>query len=74
VTFQSVFALKESTQRVSIRNGRKEANDFIKSAEKEGLSEDMAKTAEANIQTLTVSYAKKIDEILDAKETDIMTV
>jgi len=60
--------------KVSIRNGRKEANDFIKSAEKEGLSEDMAKTAEANIQTLTVSYAKKIDEILDAKETDIMTV
>lgn len=60
--------------KVSIRNGRKDANDFIKSAEKDGLSEDMAKTAEASIQTLTSSYAKKVDEILDAKEADIMTL
>jgi ribosome recycling factor len=60
--------------KVSIRNGRKDANDFIKSAEKDGLSEDMAKTAESQVQTLTDTYSKKVDDMLDAKETDIMTV
>ena len=60
--------------KVSIRNGRKDANDFIKSSEKDGLSEDMAKTAEASVQNLTDSYSKKVDEMLDAKEADIMTV
>lgn len=60
--------------RVSIRNARKDANDLIKDAEKEGLSEDMAKTAESQIQDLTNKFTKKVEEILDAKEQDIMTV
>ncbi len=60
--------------KVSVRNGRKDANDFIKLAEKEGLSEDMAKTAEAQIQDLTNKYNATIDEIIAKKEADIMTV
>ena len=60
--------------RVGIRNARKEANDFIKAAKNDGLSEDMAKDGEAEVQTLTDGYIKKIDEILAAKESDIMTV
>lgn len=61
--------------KVSIRNARKEANDFIKSEEKNnGLSEDMAKTAESKIQDLTNSYNSKVDEIIAQKESDIMTV
>ncbi|MCH2199437.1 MAG: ribosome recycling factor [Flavobacteriales bacterium] len=60
--------------KVSIRNARKDANDFIKSAEKDGLSEDMAKTAEGQVQDITNSFTKKIDDICDAKEADIMTV
>ena len=60
--------------RVGIRNARKEANDFIKAAKNDGLSEDMAKDGEGQIQTLTDNYIKKIDEILAAKEADIMTV
>lgn len=62
------------TARVSIRTARKEANDLIKSAEKDGLSEDIAKTAEAKIQELTDTFNKKIEDVLDRKEKDIMTV
>ena len=60
--------------KVSIRNARKDANDFIKEAEKEGLSEDEAKRAEQKVQDLTNAYSVKVDQILDEKEKDIMTV
>ncbi len=60
--------------KVSIRNARKEANDAIKELVKEGLSEDLGKDAENNIQNLTNTYSKKIDELLSLKEEEIMTV
>ena len=60
--------------KVSIRNARKDANDLIKMAEKDGLSEDMAKTAESKVQDITDEFSKKIDTIVDAKEKDVMTV
>jgi ribosome recycling factor len=60
--------------KVSVRNARKDANDFIKAAQKDGLSEDLAKDAEAFIQDMTNNFAKKIDAIISAKEDQIMTV
>lgn len=61
--------------KVSLRNVRREANDFIKSEEKNnGLSEDMAKGAEQKVQDLTNEFSKKIDALIDLKEVDIMTV
>lgn len=60
--------------KVGVRNARKEANDYIKVAEKEGLSEDFAKLAETKIQELTDQYVRKIDAVLDQKEGEIMTV
>ncbi|HET6243750.1 MAG: ribosome recycling factor [Bacteroidetes bacterium] len=60
--------------KVSIRNIRREANESIKKAQKEGLPEDMAKDAEAKIQLFTDSHSTKIDEKLDVKEKEIMTV
>ena len=60
--------------RVSVRNARKEANDFIKAAKSDGLSEDLAKDGESEVQKLTDQFIKKIDEVLSAKEADIMTV
>jgi ribosome recycling factor len=57
-----------------VRNARKDANDFIKAAKSDGLSEDLAKDGEAEVQKLTDSYVKKIDDILAKKESDIMTV
>jgi ribosome recycling factor len=60
--------------KVSIRNCRKQANDEIKQQEKDGLSEDMAKGAEAQIQVLTDQFAKDVEKYTDAKEQEIMTV
>ncbi len=38
------------------------------------VSEDLQKNAEIDIQELTDSYVKRIDDILDVKEKEIMTV
>lgn len=60
--------------RVSLRNARREAKDEFKKMQKEGLPEDDVKRAEQQVQDLTDSYTKKIDEILQKKEEDIMTI
>ena len=60
--------------KISVRNSRKWANDELKKLLKEGLSEDMEKDAEGIVQEHTDEYTKKVDEIIDAKEKDIMTV
>ena len=60
--------------KVSIRSTRKDANNDIKKLEKDGLSEDEAKTAEDEVQKLTDNYGEKIDQIIKAKEEDIMKI
>jgi len=60
--------------KIGIRNARKEANTDIKKLEKEGTSEDICKSAEEEVQELTNSYIKKIDEIFAVKEAEIMKV
>ena len=60
--------------RVSIRNARRDANDELRKMQKEGLPEDLVKTAEQDVQKLTDSYSEKVDELLQKKEDDIMTI
>ena len=60
--------------KVSIRNNRKDAMDFIKELQSDGLSEDDAKVAETDIQDVTNYYNKLIDDYIEAKEKDIMTI
>lgn len=60
--------------KVGIRTFRKDANDKVKQAQKNGLPEDMAKDAEDKIQKLVDSFVVKIDKHLEAKEKEIMTV
>jgi ribosome recycling factor len=60
--------------KVGIRTFRKDANDNVKKAQKNGLPEDMAKDAEDKIQKLVDSFAVKIDKHLEAKEKEIMTI
>ena len=60
--------------KVGIRTFRKDANDNVKKAQKNGLPEDMAKDAEDKIQKLVDSYVVKIDKQLEVKEKEIMTV
>ena len=62
------------TAKVSIRNARRDAIDEFKKMVKNGLPEDASKDAEAEVQKITDAYNKKVDDILLAKEKDIMTV
>ncbi|OIQ21670.1 MAG: ribosome recycling factor [Flavobacterium sp. MedPE-SWcel] len=59
--------------KISIRNARKDANTEIKKLEKEA-SEDMRKDAEDSVQELTNSFIKKVDDLFDVKEVEIMKV
>ncbi len=64
----------ESTK-VSIRNTRREGIDLLKKAQKnEGLSEDGEKEGEDELQKVTDKWVKKVDEVISAKEKEILTV
>ncbi|CDN31975.1 Ribosome recycling factor [Mucinivorans hirudinis] len=63
------------TARVSLRSTRREAIEAIKKAIKaEGLPEDVAKDGEDEAQKMLEKYSKRIDDMLAAKEKEIMTV
>ena len=60
--------------KVVVRNARRDAIELLKKAQKEGMPEDMQKDYEQNVQKETDIFTKKIDELVSAKEKDIMTV
>lgn len=60
--------------KVGIRNARREANEELKSLQKDGLPEDEQKNGEAEVQKLTDEFIEKVDRDIEAKENDIMTV
>lgn len=60
--------------KIVIRNARRDAIDLLKKAQKDGLPEDMEKDFEQKIQKETDAAIKKIDEIVSAKEKEILTV
>lgn len=60
--------------RVAIRNIRRDAIEHIKKAQKNGLSEDAAKDAEAEVQELTNKYISMVEKHLVAKEKEIMAI
>ncbi len=60
--------------RVSIRNLRRDGMDQIKKAKTDGLSEDDQKIWETEVQDLTNSYIKQIDDALENKQAEIMQV
>lgn len=60
--------------KVEVRNVRADVKDKLKKAIKDGLSEDNEKDAEAELQKLHDKYIKKIDDLLAAKNKEIMTV
>jgi len=62
-------------QRIAIRNIRRDANDQIKAQQKSsGITEDQRNDALEEIQKLTDTHIKKMDQMLAAKETEIMEV
>ncbi|MDE3970592.1 ribosome recycling factor, partial [Glaesserella parasuis] len=59
--------------KVSIRNIRRDANDKIKTLEKEKqISENDERKAQDDIQKITDIYIKKVDEVLADKEKELM--
>ena len=60
--------------KVEVRNVRSDIKDKLKKAIKDGLSEDNEKDAEAELQKIHDKYIKKIDDLLAAKNKEIMTV
>lgn len=60
--------------KVSLRNHRKDAIDEIKTLKENGLSEDLQKDLEEEVQNITNAYSVKIDEQTAKKEKDILTI
>jgi ribosome recycling factor len=60
--------------RVSVRNIRRDGMDQIKKGKTDGLSEDDQKIWEGEVQDMTNSAIKLVDEALDAKQAEIMQV
>lgn len=60
--------------KVAIRNIRRDSIEYIKKLQKDGLSEDAAKDAEKDVQTMTDRYISLVDKHLAAKEKEMMAV
>lgn len=60
--------------KVAIRNARRDGIDKLKKAVKDGLSEDIEKDAEADLQKIHDKKVKAIEDLLAAKNREIMTV
>jgi ribosome recycling factor len=60
--------------KISIRNIRRDINEEVKKLQKQGVSEDLVKDSEENIQKLTTKFIAKIDEQIAQKEKDILTI
>ncbi len=60
--------------KVAIRTLRKESNEAVKKLVKSGLPEDEGKKAELKVQEFTDKYVIKIDQVVNEKEKEIMTI
>jgi ribosome recycling factor len=60
--------------KVEVRNVRADIKEKLKKAIKDGLSEDNEKDAEQELQKIHDKFIKKIDELIAAKNKEIMTV
>ncbi|UNC91827.1 ribosome recycling factor [Candidatus Contubernalis alkaliaceticus] len=66
---------KAEESKVAIRNIRRDANDQLKSLEKDGeITKDDLKRSQEEVQKLTDEYIEKVDQVLSTKETEMMEV
>ena len=65
---------EEEQAKVSVRNARRDILEKLKKGVKDGLAEDAEKDAEAKLQKMHDKYIKKIEDLMAAKEKEIMTV
>ena len=70
-----VKQVKKMTEdaRVAVRGARRDANDMLKEAEKDGdVTEDAAKAGTKRIQDLTDKYVAQVDDVAGKKEKEIL--
>ncbi len=66
---------KGENAKVAVRNIRRDANDAMKKEQKTGeISEDELKSGEADVQKLTDEFISKVEQMVDDKSKEIMTV
>ena len=65
---------KGEADKVAIRNIRRDGNDAFKKLAKSDVSEDEVEELQDELQKLTDKYIKKIDEMVDSKSKEILTV
>lgn len=65
---------KGEAAKIAIRNIRRDANDSYKKLSKEDVSEDEIKELEDKTQKMTDKFIRKIDEIIEEKSKEILTV
>tara|TARA_B100001113_G_scaffold169871_1_gene138961 strand:- start:714 stop:1265 length:552 start_codon:yes stop_codon:yes gene_type:complete len=71
VELTKIAKSESESAKVSIRNSRKDANNKIKALD---ISEDLKSNLEIDSQELTDKYIKKVDEMFNLKEKDILTL
>jgi ribosome recycling factor len=70
-----VAAKYAEQQRIAVRNVRRDANDDLKKAEKDGaINQDEQKRMEGDVQKFTDEAIRRVDEALKIKEQEIMHV
>lgn len=67
-------AAEAEQSKVAIRNIRREAIEEVKRLQKEGLSEDLSKDSEKEVQDITDRYIALVDRILSSKEKEVMSI
>ena len=65
---------KGEDAKVAIRNIRRDGNDAFKKLAKEEVSEDEIKDLQDKLQKMTDQFVKDIDQAIDTKSKEIMTV
>ena len=60
--------------KVAIRNIRRDVKKTLDKYQKDGLSEDLCKDKESDLQSMTDDFVKKTEEAIKAKEKEITTV
>jgi len=66
--------LEGENGKISIRNARHECQHQLKKLQKDGVSEDVVKDSEMDLDKKTEAHIKKVDELVKRKEEEIMTV
>nr|MBS0037478.1 ribosome recycling factor [Saprospiraceae bacterium] len=60
--------------KVSIRNTRQKLMELVRKEVKDGYPEDAGKRKEAEIQNMVNQFGERVNEVIEAKEKDIMTI